>query len=205
MSSFYSTYGKRVFDLLLGIPGLLIALPFMVIIPVLLLLTGHPRIFFTQKRVGYREKIFTLLKFCSMKETRDAAGQLLPDKERLTAFGKFLRKTSLDELPQLINVISGSMSLVGPRPLLIEYLPRYTQEQRRRHLVRPGITGWAQVSGRNDISWSKKFEKDIYYVDHLSFGLDLKILLLTVKKTLQAEGISLQGHATTEPFTGAEN
>lgn len=189
-------------DLILGIPGLLIALPFMIIIPGLLLLTGHPRIFFIQKRVGYREKIFTLLKFCSMRETRDAAGNLLSDKERLTSLGKFLRKSSLDELPQLINVIIGQMSLVGPRPLLIEYLPRYTQEQRRRHTVRPGITGWAQVSGRNDISWEKKFEKDIYYVDNLSFLLDLKIILLTIKKILIAEGISQQGQATMEPFKG---
>lgn len=204
MRSFYSEYGKRGLDLLLAVPGLLLAIPFMIIIAVLLLITGHPRIIFFQKRVGYREKIFTLMKFCSMRETKDKAGKLLPDSERLTSFGKFLRKTSLDELPQLMNVIAGNMSLVGPRPLLIEYLDLYSAEQRRRHEVRPGITGWAQVSGRNDISWAKKFEKDIDYVNQLSFWLDMKILGLTVKKILVAEGISQQGQATMQPFTGKE-
>lgn len=158
--------------------------------------------FFTQTRPGKNGKLFKVIKFKTMNDKRDADGNLLPDEVRLTRVGAFVRKTSLDEIPQLLNVIKGDMSLVGPRPLLPEYLPLYSPEQARRHEVRPGITGWAQVNGRNAISWQKKFELDVYYVDHLSFALDLKILFLTVKKVLVREGISSQTSATMERFMG---
>ena len=155
-----------------------------------------------QERLGLNNKIFWVLKFQTMTEERDLQGNLLPDKERLTRFGKYIRATSLDELPQLINVLRGSMSLVGPRPLLPQYLPLYSQMQIRRHEVRPGITGWAQVNGRNNISWGKKFELDVWYVDHLSFWLDMKIIFLTIGKVLKRDGVSKEGMATTEPFNG---
>jgi hypothetical protein len=160
------------------------------------------KIFFMQERLGLNNKIFWVLKFQTMTEERDLQGNLLPDKERLTRFGKYIRATSLDELPQLINVLRGSMSLVGPRPLLPQYLPLYSQMQIRRHEVRPGITGWAQVNGRNNISWGKKFELDVWYVDHLSFWLDMKIIFLTIGKVLKRDGVSKEGMATTEPFNG---
>ena len=142
------------------------------------------------------------MKFKTMNDAKDASGNLLPDERRLTPVGKFIRKTSLDEIPQLLNVIKGDMSLIGPRPLLVEYLPLYTAEQSRRHEVRPGITGWAQVNGRNAISWERKFELDVYYVDHMSLLLDLKIIILTIKKIFKSEGISQQGHATMPAFKG---
>jgi len=157
-----------------------------------------------QKRVGLHERIFTLFKFRSMTEATDKEGNLLPDSERLTSFGKMLRKTSLDELPQLINVLLGQMSLIGPRPLLVEYLKYYDEEQKKRHLVRPGITGWAQVNGRNAISWEKKFELDVWYVEKLSFLLDLSIVWKTVQKIIKSEGISQDGQATMEPFRGKQ-
>ncbi|MFM7710458.1 MAG: sugar transferase, partial [Ferruginibacter sp.] len=159
-------------------------------------------VFFVQPRVGKNDRIFSVLKFKTMTDARDAAGQLLPDAARLTRFGHWLRRSSLDELPQLINVLKGDMSLVGPRPLLIDYLPLYSSRQRKRHLVRPGITGWAQVNGRNAISWEQKFDFDVWYVDHLCFSLDWQILLKTVQKVFVSEGISQQGHATIEPFRG---
>lgn len=159
-------------------------------------------VFFCQTRPGKNEKIFKALKFKTMTDVRDAKGELLPDTDRLTKVGKFVRSTSLDELPQLINVLKGDMSLVGPRPLLVQYLPLYSKEQSRRHEVRPGITGWAQINGRNAISWKQKFEYDVWYVDNMSFWLDVKILFLTVKKVFVREGINKAGEATTEAFNG---
>ena len=158
--------------------------------------------FFTQERPGKNGKIFKVIKFKTMTDERDVNGKLLPDADRLTKVGKFVRSTSIDELPQLINVLKGDMALIGPRPLLPQYLPLYNKEQARRHEVRPGITGWAQVNGRNAISWSKKFELDVWYVDHCSFCLDLKIIFLTIKKVFIREGISQEGQATIEPFNG---
>ena len=158
--------------------------------------------FFTQERPGKNGKIFKVIKFKSMTDERDENGNLLPDAQRLTPVGRFVRSTSLDELPQLINVLKGDMALIGPRPLLPQYLPLYSAEQARRHEVRPGITGWAQANGRNAISWTKKFELDVWYVDHLSFWLDLKIVFLTIKKVFKREGISQDGQATMEFFTG---
>ena len=196
---------KRFFDLLFAFIGLLLALPVIILVFILLLFTGHSKLIFTQRRIGYREKEFLLYKICTMTEQKDASGNLLPDDIRLTSVGKLLRRTSLDELPQLINVILGEMSLIGPRPLLPEYLPRYTAYQRRRHEVKPGISGWAQVNGRNAIGWDKKFELDVYYVNNQSFLLDLKIMLLTIKKILFSEGINQQGRATMEPFKGSES
>jgi len=159
-------------------------------------------VLFRQRRPGLHGQPFTLLKFRTMTGARDAAGNLLPDAERLTPLGRFLRATSLDELPELLNVLKGEMSLVGPRPLLLEYLTRYTPEQARRHDVRPGITGWAQVNGRNALSWEHKFALDVWYVDHVSLGLDLKILVLTALRVLARQGISQPGHATMEEFLG---
>lgn len=158
--------------------------------------------FFYQERPGKDAKIFKVIKFKTMTDERDADGKLLPDAQRLTKVGKFVRSLSIDELPQLINVLKGDMALIGPRPLMPKYLPLYTAEQMRRHEVRPGITGWAQVNGRNDIPWSKKFELDIYYVDHLTFAMDVKIFFLTIMKVLKREGISAEGQATTEAFNG---
>ena len=158
--------------------------------------------FFLQERPGKNGKIFKVIKFKTMTDERDASGDLLPDEQRLTKVGKFVRSTSIDELPQLFNVLKGDMALIGPRPLLPQYLPLYSKEQARRHEVRPGITGWAQCHGRNAISWTKKFELDVWYVDHCSFLLDLKIIFLTIKKVLVKEGISSETSATMEPFTG---
>ena len=179
------------------------------ILPVLLLVTfvlcfvnKRAGAFFTQERPGRRGKIFKVIKFKRMTDERDAEGNLLPDDVRLTKVGKIVRSLSIDELPQLINVLKGDMALVGPRPLLIKYLPLYSEEQYRRHEVRPGITGWAQVNGRNSISWTKKFELDVWYVDHISFWLDIKIIFLTIKKVFIREGINMEGSATTEPFNG---
>jgi len=158
--------------------------------------------FFTQGRPGKGGKVFKVIKFKTMTDERDADGNLLPDADRLTSVGRFVRSTSIDELPQLINVLKGDMALIGPRPLLVQYLPLYSKEQARRHDVRPGITGWAQVNGRNAISWTKKFELDVWYVDHCSFWLDVKIIFLTIKKVFVREGISQEGQATMEFFTG---
>jgi lipopolysaccharide/colanic/teichoic acid biosynthesis glycosyltransferase len=166
-----------------------------------LALRGNPM--FVQSRVGKHDRIFSFYKFRTMNNDRDAAGKLLPDEERLTALGRFLRATSLDELPQLWNVLKGEMSLVGPRPLLPEYLPRYTAFQRRRHEVKPGITGWVQVNGRNSLTWEQKFDLDVWYVDHRSFWLDLKVLCLTVLQVLRRDGISQAGHATMPEFLGS--
>ncbi|MED1017704.1 sugar transferase [Bacillus atrophaeus] len=194
---------KRVFDLTAAI--LLLCCASLIIVfamCIIRLKIGSP-VFFTQVRPGLNGKPFTLYKFRTMTEERDKEGNLLPDEVRLTKTGKLIRKLSIDELPQLWNVIKGDLSLVGPRPLLMEYLPLYTNKQSRRHEVKPGITGWAQVNGRNAISWEKKFELDVWYVDHRSFFLDLKILFLTVRKVLISEGIHQSDHATSERFRGS--
>lgn len=194
---------KRCLDFLIVFCVLFVIWPILVVIALgLHFVNKGAGAFFTQERPGRGGKIFKVIKFKSMTDKRDLMGNLLPDEERLTKIGKFIRTTSLDELPQLINVLKGDMSLIGPRPLLPQYLPLYSTEQGRRHDVRPGITGWAQVNGRNDISWGKKFELDVWYVDHLSFWLDMKIIFLTIGKVLKMDGVSKEGMATTEPFNG---
>jgi lipopolysaccharide/colanic/teichoic acid biosynthesis glycosyltransferase len=199
----YRNYLKRLFDIVFSLAALCLLLPVFLLLLVLLSLAnqGHP--FFFQRRPGKEGRIFLLVKFKTMNDRRDQNGHLLPDEKRLTPIGRFMRKTSLDEIPQLINVVKGDMSLIGPRPLLVEYLPLYSAFQNRRHEVRPGITGWAQVNGRNALSWEQKFDLDVWYVDHLNWKLDAKILLLTLKKVLKTEGINQDGHATMPYFRGA--
>ncbi len=193
----------RISDILFAFILLIVALiPIFIIIILLYFKHGASEVFFMQYRPGRNEKIFRLIKFKTMNNKCDASGNILPDAERLTSIGRFIRKTSLDELPQLINVLKGDMSLVGPRPLLVEYLPLYNEHQKRRHEVKPGITGWAQVNGRNAISWQEKFDLDVWYVDHCSFGLDMKILWLTILKVFKREGINQAGQATVEKFNG---
>ena len=193
---------KRVFDIVTSLTALLITFPIILVLCVLqIFFHGFP-ILFKQKRPGLNEKLFLFYKFRTMTNELDDSGNLLPDSVRITQFGNFLRKTSLDELPSIINVLKGDMSLVGPRPLLVQYLPLYNEFQKRRHEVKPGITGWAQVNGRNAISWKKKFELDIWYVNNHSLKLDLQILLKTVVKVLKREGISADGEATITPFRG---
>jgi len=194
---------KRLFDMALAIPALLICAPVMVVIALIIRLTMGPGVFFLQKRPGRYGSPFTLYKFRTMANLGDEQGNPLPDSARLTRFGKLLRATSLDELPELFNVLKGEMSLVGPRPLLMEYLPLYSREQARRHEVKPGITGWAQVNGRNAIAWEEKFDLDVWYVDHRSVWLDAKILWLTAMRVFRREGISAEGHATMPKFTGS--
>ena len=198
----YKTITKPLFDFTAALVGLLLLSPIFIVVTIALFFANHGQPFFIQKRPGKNEHIFCIIKFKTMNDKKDTQGNLLPDAERLTAVGKLVRKTSLDELPQLINVLKGDMSFVGPRPLLPEYLPLYNDTQRRRHEVKPGITGWAQVNGRNAISWPQKFALDVWYVAHQSFALDLKILFLTVKKVFVSEGINTSGHATTERFKG---
>jgi lipopolysaccharide/colanic/teichoic acid biosynthesis glycosyltransferase len=200
----YRAVGKRLFDVVLVVPALMLLAPVYVMLGLLVgCLLGLPLIF-RQVRPGLRGQPFTLLKFRTMTEARDENGRLFPDGQRLTRFGRFLRRTSLDELPELINVLKGDMSLVGPRPLLMEYLDRYTVEQARRHEVKPGITGWVQVNGRNALTWEQKFEFDVWYVDHLSVWLDLKILAMTVWQVVTGRGVSAEGHATMPVFEGTE-
>ncbi|HEY4666189.1 MAG TPA: sugar transferase [Anaerolineales bacterium] len=195
---------KRLFDLALTVPGMILISPLLVIVAALCwLLQGRP-ILFRQVRPGYRAAPFTLYKFRTMTEGGTQEGDSRSDAERLTSLGHFLRSFSLDELPELVNVLRGEMSLVGPRPLLTQYLDRYTPEQARRHEVLPGLTGWTQVNGRNAISWEQKFRFDVWYVDHWSLGLDLRILLLTIWKVLRREGISQPGQATAEEFKGSD-
>ncbi|QCK15900.1 sugar transferase [Mangrovivirga cuniculi] len=201
----YRDFFKRLIDFTLSLIGLIIASPIFLIVWILLALSQNGKAFFVQPRPGKNGEIFKLIKFKTMNDATDQEGNLLPDEQRLHGLGKFVRKTSLDELPQLVNVLKGDMSLIGPRPLLIEYLPLYSNEQARRHEVRPGITGWAQVNGRNAISWEKKFEYDVFYVENLSFTLDLKILILTIKKVFVAEGINSNTSVTMEKFKGSEN
>lgn len=199
----YRSYLKRLIDFSFAFCVLVICCPILFIIIFLLYFANKGAgVFFWQKRPGRDGKIFKVIKFKTMTDERDSTGNLLPDEQRLTKVGKFVRSTSLDELPQLINVLKGDMALIGPRPLLPQYLPLYSKEQARRHEVRPGITGWAQVNGRNAISWVKKFELDVWYVDHCSFLLDLKIFILTIRKVFVREGISSDTSVTMEPFTG---
>ncbi|MBN2568013.1 MAG: sugar transferase [Deltaproteobacteria bacterium] len=199
----YFHWGKRFFDLCVSILLFLMFIPCLVVLMCLLRLNLGAPIFFRQQRPGQHGKPFTIYKFRTMTDERDEDGNLLPDGERLTRLGRFLRKTSTDELPELFNVIKGDMSIVGPRPLLMQYLVRYTPEQARRHELKPGITGWAQVNGRNAISWEDKFKLDVWYVDNASFLLDIKIIFLTIWKILKREGINQPGQATAEEFKGA--
>ena len=198
----YRHFYKFIFDFILSLVGLTVLSPVFLIVTICLYFANNGKPFFFQLRPGKNGKIFKIIKFKTMNDKKDAHGNLLPDAERLTPVGAFVRKTSLDEIPQLLNVIKGDMSLIGPRPLLPSYLPLYNDFQRRRNDVKPGITGWAQVNGRNAISWERKFELDVWYVDHMSFLLDLKILLLTVKKVFISEGITQEGHVTSEEFKG---
>ncbi|HEQ2083655.1 undecaprenyl phosphate N,N'-diacetylbacillosamine 1-phosphate transferase [Campylobacter coli] len=197
----YEKWIKRIFDFVLALFLLVLFSP-LILITALLLKITQGSVIFTQNRPGLNEKIFKIYKFKTMSDERDEKGELLSDELRLKAFGKIVRSLSLDELLQLFNVLKGDMSFVGPRPLLVEYLPLYNEEQKFRHKVRPGITGWAQVNGRNAISWQKKFELDVYYVKNISFLLDLKIMFLTALKVLKRSGVSKEGHITTEKFNG---
>lgn len=198
----YRRFFKHLLDFGVALMGLIILSPILLLVMLLLTVVNRGKPFFTQERPGKNGKIFRVIKFKTMNDIYGAGGELLPDSERLTIMGRFVRSTSLDELPQLINVLKGDMALIGPRPLLVQYLPLYNETQRRRHEVRPGITGWAQVNGRNTISWSEKFELDVWYVDNRSFLLDLKIVFLTIKKVFKREGVSSDTSVTMEPFTG---
>lgn len=200
--SFYQKYGKRIFDLCLTIPACVVLSPVMVVTGVLVAVKLGRPVLFTQSRPGYREKIFRMYKFRTMTDERDENGELLPDEVRLTPFGEKLRSTSLDELPELLNILKGDMSLVGPRPLLVQYLPLYNKRQHRRHDVKPGITGLAQINGRNSISWEEKFEYDVQYAEHITFLGDLKILFGTVYTVLKRDGINSENSATMEDFMG---
>lgn len=193
---------KRLFDLTASLVALIVFSPIFIVLVILIRLNLGTPVFFRQERPGYKGQIFNLIKFRTMTSEIDKNGQILPDEKRLTRFGKFLRSTSLDELPSLWCIFKGEMSLVGPRPLLVEYLPLYSNEQARRHDVKPGLTGWAQVNGRNAIGWDEKFRLDIWYVENQTFLLDLKILLLTLKKVFKREGVTAEGHVTTEKFNG---
>lgn len=199
----YRNFFKQVIDVTISLLVFILLLPVFLIVTILLAIANNGKPFFFQPRPGKKERIFKVIKFKTMNDRRDKNGELLPDADRLTSVGKFVRKTSLDEIPQLINVIKGDMSLVGPRPLLVDYLPLYNAEQKRRHNVRPGITGWAQVNGRNAISWEKKFQYDVWYVDNISLLLDIKICWMTVQKVIKTEGISSATSATMERFTGS--
>ena len=194
---------KRLFDLIVSISALIVLFPILLITALLVRVKLGSPILFTQERPGLNGKTFKMMKFRTMLDAADKYGNQLPDSQRMTSFGSFLRSASLDELPGLFNLLKGDMSLVGPRPLLVQYLPLYNAEQTRRHNVRPGITGWAQVNGRNAISWEQKFSFDVWYVENQSFWLDFKILLLTVKKVFVREGISADGHVTVTPFKGS--
>ena len=198
----YKHFFKRVFDFIIALVALILLSPIFLIVMIGLYFANQGKPFFFQARPGLNEKIFKIIKFKTMNDKKDANGNLLSDAERLTPIGAFVRKTSLDELPQLINVLKGDMAIIGPRPLLPQYLPLYSETQKSRHNVRPGITGWAQVNGRNAISWSKKFELDVWYVDNISLILDVKIFFLTIKKVIVREGISQEGQVTMEAFNG---
>lgn len=198
----YRKYIKRVIDFILSLLLLILTLPFFLVVGILLAFQNRGDIFFYQKRPGYNEEPFYIIKFKTMTDEKDEEGNLLSDKDRITAFGSWVRKLSIDELPQLFNVLKGEMSMIGPRPLLFKYIPLYNEEQRRRHQVKPGLTGWAQVNGRNSISWQKKFEYDVYYVENLSFLLDFKIFWLTIFKILKKEGINQSDNQTMQPFDG---
>ena len=199
----YKSFFKPLIDFIASLAAFVVLSPVFIIVTILLFLANQGKPFFVQPRPGKHGKVLRILKFKTMNDRKDGQGNLLPDAERLTLIGKVVRKTSLDEIPQLLNVLIGDMSLIGPRPLLVEYLPLYNETQRRRHEVKPGITGWAQVNGRNAISWEQKFDYDVYYVDHISFLLDVKIILLTVVNVFRGKGISQQGSATMEKFKGS--
>ncbi|WP_099364926.1 sugar transferase [Sphingobacterium sp. 1.A.4] len=198
----YKEYLKRLIDFLISLIGFIILLPVFIVVTIGLYFANDGKPFFFQSRPGLNERIFRIVKFKTMNDKKDMNGNLLPDSERLTIIGSIVRKTSIDEIPQLINVLKGDMSIIGPRPLLPEYLNLYNKNQKRRHEVRPGITGWAQINGRNAISWKRKFELDIWYVENVSFWLDIKIFFLTIKKVFVREGISQEGQATMEAFNG---
>lgn len=201
---FHRRWEKRFFDLMLTVPALILLFPLMAVISLIVRLNFGNPIIYRQKRPGINEKLFNLYKFRTMTEEYDESGNLLPDEKRITTIGKFLRRTSLDELPELLNVLKGDLSLIGPRPLLVEYLDRYSPEQARRHKVKPGITGWAQVNGRNALTWEEKFKYDVWYVDNWSLWLDLQILFMTVFKVIKGEGINQPGQVTMEEFKGNE-
>lgn len=201
----YKNYAKPVVDFLAAAILFVISLPVFLVVSILLFFINNGNMFFIQERPGKDQKIFRLIKFRTMNELKDKEGNLKPDKERLTKIGSWIRRTSLDELPQLINVISGNMSFIGPRPLLPEYLPLYNEFQQKRHSVKPGITGWAQINGRNAITWGQKFEYDVWYVEHISFLLDLKILFITIMKILKMEGINYAKDIPMEKFKGDTN
>ena len=195
-------YIKRILDIISSLLAIIILSPLLAVTAVLVKTKLGSPVLFKQERPGKDEKIFTLMKFRTMTDERDENGELLPDEVRLTKFGKFLRSTSIDELPELLNILKGDMSVIGPRPLLVEYIPRYNEHQHRRHEVRPGLSGWAQVNGRNSISWEEKFDLDVEYVDNYSFAMDVKILFMTVLNVLKKEGISSETSATMEVFMG---
>jgi undecaprenyl phosphate N,N'-diacetylbacillosamine 1-phosphate transferase len=201
----YQNIIKRIFDMVLAAIALLMLSPILVIVSLVLLISNHGKPFFFQTRPGKNEKPFKIIKFKTMNDKTDAHGELLPFDQRITAMGAFIRKYSLDEIPQLLNVLKGDMSLIGPRPLLMQYLPLYNEQQKKRHNVKPGITGWAQVNGRNAISWKQKFELDVWYVEHLSFLVDLKILLLTIKKVVIKEGVNSDANLNMPTFMGTDN
>lgn len=203
MYSIYPKHIKRVIDLIGALIVLILVSPLFLMVTLLLFIQNRGKVFFYQNRPGYQEKAFYIIKFKTMSDESDEKGKLLPDIDRITPVGKWVRKFSLDELPQLINVIKGDMSLIGPRPLLFKYLPLYSDEQRKRHEVKPGITGWAQVNGRNSISWTKKFKLDIYYVNNISFTMDFKIFLLTLLKILKREGVNQSETQPMQPFNGS--
>lgn len=198
----YKLFFKRLADFLLSLTGFIVLFPLFIIITFCLLISNSGKPFFFQKRPGKNEKIFSIIKFKSMNDKKDVDGNLLPFDKRITKTGAFIRKYSLDEIPQLINVLKGDMSIVGPRPLLIDYLPLYNSEQKKRHNVRPGVTGWAQVNGRNTISWEKKFSLDVYYVNNMSLFLDFKIILLTIKRVIKKEGVNSSENLNMPAFTG---
>ena len=202
----YKHYLKRLFDFIISLVVLVILSPLLLVVTIWLHFANkRAGAFFFQERPGKDAKIFKVIKFKTMTDERDMDGNLLPDEQRLTKVGQFIRSTSIDELPQLINVLKGDMALIGPRPLLVEYLPLYSKEQARRHEVRPGISGWAQCHGRNAISWTEKFKYDVWYVDHVSLRTDLKVIFITLKKIIVREGISQEGQATMEAFKGNDN
>lgn len=198
----YKFFFKRVIDFLIALTALMVLSPVFIVVTILLYFANQGKPFFIQARPGLNENIFNIIKFKTMNDKKDVQGNYLPDSERLTPIGSFIRQTSLDELPQLINVLKGDMALIGPRPLLPQYLPLYNESQKRRHNIRPGITGWAQVNGRNAISWKMKFELDIWYIDNVSFATDCKVMFLTLKKVIKKEGINQAQQATVEAFKG---
>lgn len=204
LKMFYSKFIKRIFDIICSLLALIVFAPLFLILILVgaIKMKGNP--FFTQERPGYKEKIFKLIKFRTMTNEKDENGKLLPDELRLNKYGQFLRSTSLDELPEAINILIGDMSVIGPRPLLVRYLPLYNEEQHKRHNVRPGLSGWAQVHGRNTVLWEDKFKMDVWYTEHVSFMLDLEILFMTIGKFIKREGISSETSATMEEFTGNE-